>query len=219
MTKLIGALLFGALFSTSAFADIVTATYTGIANGADSAGLFGAPGPVNENFTAIYVFDTGFPGAGQFNNGTEFQTYGGTAFQPAIPNPLISASLTINGDTFTTSGLLESFLDTRNSNFIALAEVFPSDFNHVFFNQLATNDPNAPFPTSINSSFTYTNPGNAGNQSSFTLEGDSLTLFSNTVTFTDAVPEPSTWAMMILGFASIGFMAYRRKSKPALMAA
>jgi hypothetical protein len=34
-----------------------------------------------------------------------------------------------------------------------------------------------------------------------------------------AVPEPSTWAMMILGFASIGFMAYRRKSKPALMAA
>jgi hypothetical protein len=35
----------------------------------------------------------------------------------------------------------------------------------------------------------------------------------------NAVPEPSTWAMMILGFAGIGFMAYRRKSKPALMAA
>ncbi len=33
-----------------------------------------------------------------------------------------------------------------------------------------------------------------------------------------AVPEPSTWAMMILGFAGIGFMAYRQKSKPALMA-
>ena len=30
-----------------------------------------------------------------------------------------------------------------------------------------------------------------------------------------AVPEPSTWAMMLLGFAGIGFMAYRRKSKPA----
>ena len=27
-----------------------------------------------------------------------------------------------------------------------------------------------------------------------------------------AVPEPSTWAMMILGFAGIGFMAYRRKN-------
>jgi hypothetical protein len=29
-----------------------------------------------------------------------------------------------------------------------------------------------------------------------------------------AVPEPSTWAMMILGFAGVGFMAYRRKNKP-----
>jgi hypothetical protein len=34
-----------------------------------------------------------------------------------------------------------------------------------------------------------------------------------------AVPEPSTWAMMILGFAGVGFMAYRRKSKPELMTA
>jgi hypothetical protein len=34
-----------------------------------------------------------------------------------------------------------------------------------------------------------------------------------------SVPEPSTWAMMILGFAGVGFMVYRRKSKPALMAA
>jgi PEP-CTERM motif len=48
---------------------------------------------------------------------------------------------------------------------------------------------------------------------------------SGTLTFspsggaTPAVPEPSTWAMLILGFAGIGFMAYRRKSKPALMAA
>jgi hypothetical protein len=32
-----------------------------------------------------------------------------------------------------------------------------------------------------------------------------------------AVPEPSTWAMMILGFCGVGFMAYRRKQNgPAL---
>ena len=36
--------------------------------------------------------------------------------------------------------------------------------------------------------------------------------------FNSAVPEPSTWAMMILGFAGIGFMAYRRR-KPATLAA
>jgi hypothetical protein len=33
---------------------------------------------------------------------------------------------------------------------------------------------------------------------------------------TAAVPEPSTWAMMILGFVGLGFMAYRRKSSGAL---
>ena len=33
------------------------------------------------------------------------------------------------------------------------------------------------------------------------------------------VPEPSTWAMMILGFAGIGFMAYRRRNKSATFAA
>jgi hypothetical protein len=33
------------------------------------------------------------------------------------------------------------------------------------------------------------------------------------------VPEPSTWAMLLLGFAGLGFMAYRRKSKPALTGA
>jgi len=33
---------------------------------------------------------------------------------------------------------------------------------------------------------------------------------------TAAVPEPSTWIMMIAGFAGLGFMAYRRKAKPAL---
>jgi hypothetical protein len=36
-------------------------------------------------------------------------------------------------------------------------------------------------------------------------------------TITAAVPEPSTWAMMILGFFGVGFMAYLRKSRgPAL---
>jgi hypothetical protein len=33
-----------------------------------------------------------------------------------------------------------------------------------------------------------------------------------------AVPEPSTWAMMILGFFALGFAAYRRQSKAGLFA-
>jgi choice-of-anchor C domain-containing protein len=34
-----------------------------------------------------------------------------------------------------------------------------------------------------------------------------------------AVPEASTWAMMILGFFGVGFVAYRRKSTSAVLAA
>jgi PEP-CTERM motif len=34
------------------------------------------------------------------------------------------------------------------------------------------------------------------------------------INFTTAVPEPSTWAMMLLGFAGVGLLAYRRKNKP-----
>jgi type VI secretion system secreted protein VgrG len=42
-----------------------------------------------------------------------------------------------------------------------------------------------------------------------------VTLDTNNINI-GTVPEPSTWAMMILGFAGIGFMAYRRKNKMAL---
>jgi hypothetical protein len=42
---------------------------------------------------------------------------------------------------------------------------------------------------------------------------------ANYSSITDAVPESSTWVMMILGFVSICFMTYRRKSKPVLITA
>lgn len=42
-----------------------------------------------------------------------------------------------------------------------------------------------------------------------------VTGFNDTVS---AVPEPSTWAMMILGFAGIGFLTYRRRQTAAIAA-
>jgi hypothetical protein len=39
--------------------------------------------------------------------------------------------------------------------------------------------------------------------------------YAFTVGTVGAVPEPSTWFMMILGFAGVGFMAYRRNRKDA----
>ena len=62
--------------------------------------------------------------------------------------------------------------------------------------------------------FASTTFGNSGNVAYPFAFGPALDNVSVT-----AVPEASTWAMMILGFMGVGFMAYRRKSKPALMAA
>ena len=38
-----------------------------------------------------------------------------------------------------------------------------------------------------------------------------------TVGTVSAVPEPSTWAMLLLGFAGMGFMAYRRRNQGAAL--
>jgi uncharacterized protein (TIGR03118 family) len=43
-------------------------------------------------------------------------------------------------------------------------------------------------------------------------------LFAAISAVPSAVPEPSTWAMMLLGFAGLGFMAYRRKQIATLAA-
>jgi hypothetical protein len=61
--------------------------------------------------------------------------------------------------------------------------------------------------------------GSSASIASFTGFTNGTGSFSGTLTISSAVPEPSTWAMIILGFAGLGFMAHRRKSKPTLMVA
>jgi hypothetical protein len=56
----------------------------------------------------------------------------------------------------------------------------------------------------------WLNPDPSGRQESNT------SLMYITAHITAAVPEPSTWAMMIMGFFGVGFMAYRRNARPAL---
>ena len=68
-------------------------------------------------------------------------------------------------------------------------------------------------------SLAFGNAGNNGDPNTlfFTdgINGETDGLFGSIST----VPEPSTWAMMILGFASIGFMAYRRRNNATLSVA
>jgi hypothetical protein len=65
--------------------------------------------------------------------------------------------------------------------------------------------------------------GNGPNDYTYFNNYDSFPVGNGAVSFSvteiAAVPEPSTWAMILLGFAGVGLMAYRRKSKPTLIAA
>ena len=53
-----------------------------------------------------------------------------------------------------------------------------------------------------------------GNQVTDGFERYDATKWSIRPISTSAVPEPSTWAMMLLGFAGLGFAGYRRTREP-----
>ena len=68
--------------------------------------------------------------------------------------------------------------------------------------------------------FTFTVKGTGADVLQFISAQDPGYTFLDDVSLNvAAVPEPSTWAMMILGFAGVGFVAYRRRNQPAAIAA
>jgi hypothetical protein len=118
---------------------------------------------------------------------------------PTPFNVLAWSGGTIGGNSFTITG-----------GVVTAADFYIYGANN-FYDQLYLN---SPFSIGTN----YLNIGNNNFQEVWTngpLNGPS----GLQISVAGAVPEPSTWAMMIVGFAGLGFMAYRRKSKPALMAA
>jgi hypothetical protein len=86
--------------------------------------------------------------------------------------------------------------------------------------------PNPPFVDFAGISFSTVFSGDfnlyydAGNANNWVLASvnnpdgftDGLNKINLQVTAVAAVPEPSTWAMMILGFLGVGFVSFRRKS-------
>jgi hypothetical protein len=96
-----------------------------------------------------------------------------------------------------------SFVETFSNNTLTIDLTVPSD--NLSFHPFGADT----YSLSVNSPFSI-----SAGQNDVHLYG---TLSYNGAV--SAVPEPSTWAMLLLGFAGVGFMAYRRKSKPALMAA
>ena len=182
-----------------------------------------------------------------FNGGNNLYMSGLNASTMAIAD--ISTSVETNKDNFVIGQITwvnnASFLTDKNFDVnykFTLSFTSPSlplDSETFGFNIQQTNNSNNPAgdkvkftsgaltnlgPFTLNGvtvsdfQFSVLGSGNYAGGTWYNPEGGTSTL-QITADFTAPVPEPSTWAMMILGFAGVGFMAYRRKSKPALLAA
>jgi hypothetical protein len=72
--------------------------------------------------------------------------------------------------------------------------------------------------TQVWQQFTYQSAASVDSITFTFLSGDLRSDFSSgfdnvVISTVDGVPEPSTWAMMILGFGGVGFVAYRRRNQ------
>ena len=127
-------------------------------------------------------------------------------FNPQGPNNSEIAAFTLNIQQLTNSAgdivfnLLQSTLDAIGP--LTVNGVTISDFEFHLAN--GTNGTYNPLT------------GRWDNPDSGNSNGSSTSVMYITADFTAAVPEASTWAMMILGFAGVGFMAYRRRNQASL---
>lgn len=221
------------LFACPANAATYLTTYTGtIATGSDGLGAFGTPGAslVGLAFTAVFELTSPLPGA--FTGSAPAFEYisGGSSLGPGVPSP-VSGKLTINGNTVQFFGSELGVAQINNETPVGVdqiryyAEHNSGDFRYVLgASAFSTNNfinlTNLTTPVS----YTLNNPGD-GSVGNFDIRSltnlsapkstASFNVSSVTVSpFASAVPEPATWATMLLGFGLMGAaMRYRRRPK------
>jgi hypothetical protein len=224
------AAIFGVISPASA--DILTITYTGtVIDSHDVAGVFGPPGSNfnGDDFNLVFTFNTlgapvlmsnssgyviGGPGIGSavlniINiNGVHTLFFAGT-FQSqdgafTASSPSIVANQEIASDNFGTTGIFP-FDSINMGGGLRTGSIFAQ----YSLTKIPGGDNvgGGPFELGVcNLSIPLC---------SDTVNGDLVASFVsfNDASISNAVPELSTWAMMLIGFAGIGFMAYRRQRR------
>jgi hypothetical protein len=198
----------------------VTIDFSGTASGSNSR-LFGSAVFDIDAFEAVFVFNTSNVGAHLTSNATITDIRGGSGVLPVgAVDPLISASLTVKGNTTAIGGgysdIYNGANDGTSSSIFVSVSPNPSQFLQLFIGSHG-----ALLPNSITTPFSYTVAAEDGVGNFFqdTTGIIELNPAKVTVSINSSVPEPSTWAMMILGFVGVGFMAHCRKLKQALLTA
>ena len=126
----------------------------------------------------------------------------------------ITGTVTQNGTAFAITGLMTPPNDP--ANFFAFDNVIlanagnaPYSLDNGGIGFLAAGIVNF-YPGEPTTAFNVWGNGGTSGTLGTTASYDVNTQFNGTYSIS-AVPEPSTWAMMLLGFFGVGFMAYRRK--------
>jgi hypothetical protein len=143
----------------------------------------------------------------KLNNTPIAATFLAYSYTPSSPNCGSASCFTLGGAVVSNNTSTENFVFSTAAS---TADLGTSQYFYIIHPW--SNGSPAPFSDSVATQFAY---GTTPNTYIDYYNGQFIPAnFS-----VSAIPEPSTWAMMVLGFAGIGFMAYRRKSKPALIAA
>lgn len=209
--------------------DIVTLTFTGtVSSSTDPDGIFGCTGAActdepydGDTYTAVFTFNTGV-GVTVDVPGTLVSVQGGSSV--AAPSPLVDdATATVNGVTYNLPGDYYAFLETRSAGgftnalpYNLFAYVADANGNNISGSVFTTTDP-PQFPVSITTPFSANFVDDGLTSISFDCtsgEGTCLGSIDADLTVSlvnkSTVPEPSTWIMMAVGFAALGFAGYRK---------
>lgn len=227
--KLAGKFIAAAIMvcASSAQAATMLITYTGVVGQGgtgygDIAGVFGTPGNtlVGQGYVASFVLDTNAPYvvSNFLNTSVRSRIDGGTGYSlPPIPNLL--GSITINGVTVGNLGRhtsnLQYYANPDDSIIVLSAQATPPGPAISFANVLGGTNrlPSALLTTS----FSRVAPSTAGRfeqAGSFGFGATNLELVITSITaepmMSGAVPEPDSWAMMVIGFGMLGHTMRRR---------
>jgi hypothetical protein len=206
-SKMLSIVLFLLIFSKSAFADVVLSNVSG-GGGIGEVGTFGRPNtstygdvftaPITSELTSFTLFLSS--GVGNILGGV------GSWNGSGVSSVVYTSAPVTSSETNTFSPDIPVQAGQRYVAFISVDGI-PGDSSSAemqFAAQLVTGIDNFVFNNGGFEQDTFASSNWDGS-----ANNDVPVLFS--ATFLAAVPEPSTWAMMILGFLVVGFMAYRRK--------
>jgi hypothetical protein len=198
-----------------------------------SPGSDGSFNPTGWGTTTNILVSTGFWGSAVAPEGRIFALIGNGADQPGdyiaqtitslTPGQMYDVNFELGGENWHAPGVPEQDVVSMTSGSSSAAVTFTAPISS---NTVNTGGPGQSILWDNWAFFDYNFIANSTSATIMFQQTSATTYVGDTgldnvsiSTVSSGVPEASTWAMMLLGFAGLGFVAYRRKSRPALLAA